>query len=169
MATKARDPAPDAYLAQAIARYPATVADTATHALRRLRARFPGARVFVYDRRQSLPIGFAAASGGAALFSVVLYPRWVRFFFLEGAALDDPKGRLEGAGNQVRSILIDGEAEALDDAYIRKLMGQALKLAEADLTNGPGEIVIKSKLSTASRPAKSAESTSRRQSRASRT
>lgn len=134
MATKARDPAPDAYLAQAIARYPATVADTATHALRRLRARFPGARVFVYDRRQSLPIGFAAASGGAALFSVVLYPRWVRFFFLEGAALDDPKGRLEGAGNQVRSILIDGEAEALDDAYIRKLMGQALKLAEADLT-----------------------------------
>ena len=29
------------------------------------------------------------------MFSIVVYPRWVRFFFLEGIALDDPERRLD--------------------------------------------------------------------------
>jgi hypothetical protein len=114
--------------------------------VKKLRARFPGARLVVYERRGSLPIGFAPSEGGAAVFSVVLYPRWVRLFFLEGVALDDPEGRLEGAGNQVRSIRIDRRAAVLDDPYIRGLMGQALKVAAADLKRGRGEVVIKSKI-----------------------
>jgi len=48
-----------------------------------------------------LPIGFAPAERGSAVFSLVLYPRWVRFFFLEDVAIDDPESRLEGAGSQV--------------------------------------------------------------------
>jgi hypothetical protein len=44
----------------------------------------------------------------------VLYPRWVRFFFLEGVAIDDPEGRLEGTGNQVRSIRLDERAAIVD-------------------------------------------------------
>lgn len=168
MAAKTGDLDPDAYLARAIARYPAPIADTATRAMRKLRARFPGARVLVYDRRQSLPIAFAAASGGPGLFSLVLYPRWVRFFFLEGASLDDREGRLEGEGNQVRSIRLEGDADTLDEAYIKKLMNQALKLAAADLKTGRGEVVIKSMLTTPSPSAKAAPATSRRKSRVSR-
>ena len=131
-----------AYLEQAIGRYPPEVAATAKAALKKLRARFPGARQLVYDRRQSLPIGLAPAGRGA-IFSVVLYPRWVRFFFLEGVAIDDPEGRLEGTGSQVRSIRLDARAAILDDPYIHGLMMQALRVAGADLKKGRGQVVLK--------------------------
>lgn len=135
-----------AYLEKAIDRYPPEVAAIARAALKKLRARFPGARLQVYDRRQSLPIGLAPAGGGSPVFSVVLYPRWVRFFFLEGVALNDPESRLEGDGNQVRSIRIDERAAIFDDPYIRKLITQALHVAGADLKTGKSEVVLKSKL-----------------------
>jgi hypothetical protein len=135
-----------AYLDKAISRYSPEVAATARTALTKLRARFPGARQLVYERRQSLPIGFAAAERGPAIFSLVLYPRWVRFFFLEGVAIDDPQKRLDGTGNQVRSIRVDANAAILDDPYIRGLMVQALKVAGADLKKGSGQVVLKSKI-----------------------
>ena len=135
-----------AYLDKAIGRYSREVAATARAGLKKLRQRFPGARCLVYERRQSLPIGFAPAERGSAIFSLVLYPRWVRFFFLEGVAIDDPKGRLEGTGNQVRSIRVDERAAILDDPYIRGLIEQALKVAGVDLKAGPGQVVLKSRI-----------------------
>ena len=135
-----------AYLERAIRRYPPEVAATARASLKKLRARFPGARQLVYERRGSLPIGFAPADRGSAVFSLVLYPRWVRFFFLEGAAIDDPEGRLEGTGNQVRSIRVDKKGAVLDDPYIRHLMAEALRAAGADLRTGSGRVELKSKL-----------------------
>ena len=134
------------YLEKAIGRFPPEVAATARAGLKKLRARFPGARQLVFERRQSLPIGFAPSEGGSAIFSLVLYPRWVRFFFLEGVALDDPKRRLEGDGKQVRSIRLDEDAAILDDPYIKGLMARALKLAGADLKTGDGEVILKSKI-----------------------
>ena len=98
----------------------------------------------MYDRRQSLPIGFAPGAGGSPVFSIVLYPRWVRFFFLEGVALEDPEGRLEGSGNQVRSIRLDAAAAILDDRYILGLIAQAVKMAGVDLRAGKSEVVLKS-------------------------
>ena len=135
-----------AYLDKAIARYSPEVAATARAGLKKLRSLFPGARQLVYDRRQSLPIGFAAAERGSPVFSLVVYPRWVRFFFLEGIAIDDPQGRLEGTGNQVRSIRLDERAAILDDPYIRGLMTQALRVAGANLKSGVGQIVFKSRI-----------------------
>ena len=137
-----------AYLDRAIGRYSSEVAAAARAGLRKLRARFPGARQLVYERRQSLPIGFAPTKGGSPVFSLVLYPRWVRFFFLEGVAIDDPEGRLEGTGSQVRSIRVDGQAAILDDPYIRGLMAQALKVASANLKTGSGHVVLKSRITT---------------------
>jgi len=137
-----------AYLEKAIGRYSPEVAATARASLKKLRARFPGARQLVYERRGSLPIGFAPADRGAAVFSLVLYPRWVRFFFIEGAAIDDPEIRLEGDGSQVRSIRVDKSAAVLDDPYIRRLMAQALKVAGVDLKSGNGCIELRSKIST---------------------
>jgi hypothetical protein len=139
---------PEAYLDQAIGRYSPEVAATARAGLKKLRARFPGAQQLVYDRRQSLPIGFAPAERGSAIFSLVLYPRWVRFFFLEGVAIDDPDGRLEGTGSQVRSIRLDEDAAILDDPYIRGLIAQALKVAGVDLKTGRGQIVLKTTIAT---------------------
>src|SRR5437660_8538316 len=137
----------EAYLDRAIGRYSPEVAATARIALKKLRARFPGARQLVYERQRSLPIGFAPERG-SAVFSLVLYPRWVRFFFLEGVAIDDPEGRLEGTGSQVRSIRVDDRAAILDDRYIRGLMAKALKVAGTDLKRGRGQVVLKSKIAT---------------------
>jgi hypothetical protein len=134
------------YLEKAIDRYAPEVAAVGRAALKKMRARYPGARLLVFERRPSLPIGFAPAERGGPVFSIVLYPRWVRFFFLEGIALDDPDGRLEGTGNQVRSIRMDEGAKILDDPYIRGLMAQAVKVAGADLKRGAGQVVLKSKL-----------------------
>jgi hypothetical protein len=132
------------YLDAAINRYPPDVAGTARAALATLRKRFPGARLLVYDRKGSLPIGFGPARGGRAVFSLVVYPRWVRFFFLEGAGLEDPERRLEGSGNQVRSIRLDSGAAVLEEPYIRGLMRQALEDAGVDLRRGTGAVVLKS-------------------------
>ena len=137
-----------AYLDKAISRYSPEVAATARAALKKLRGLFPGARQLVYERRRSLPIGFAPPEGGSAVFSLVLYPRWVRFFFLEGVAIHDPDRRLEGTGRQVRSIRVDQRAAIFDDPYIRGLMAQALKIAGADLKTGSGEVVLKSRIRT---------------------
>jgi hypothetical protein len=142
----------EAYLATAIGRYAPEVGATARAALKTLRQRFPGARLLVYERRQSLPIGFAPAGKGPAVFSLVVYPRWVRFFFLEGIALDDPEGRLEGGGNQVRSIRLDESAAILDDRYIRALMAQAVRVARADLKSGVGVVLLKTALKTGREP-----------------
>jgi hypothetical protein len=135
-----------AYLEKAIGRYAPEVAATARAGLRTLRTRFPGARLLVYERRRSLPIGLAPAASGSAVFALVLYPRWVRFFFLEGVAIDDPEGRLEGTGSQVRSILLDADAALLDDPYIVQLMTAAVTVAGRDLTSGTSHVVIKSKI-----------------------
>jgi hypothetical protein len=143
--------AEQAYLNRAIERYSPEVAATARAGLEKLRARFPGARQPVYDRRQSLVIGFAPAERGSAVFSLVLYPRWVRFFFLEGVAIDDPEHRLEGTGNQVRSVRVDERATIFDDPYIRGLMTQALKVAGADLQTGRSQVVLKSKIAAPAR------------------
>jgi len=136
----------EAYLQKAIDRYAPEVAATARAGLKTLRALFPGARQVVYERRQSLGIGFGPAERGMPVFSLVLYPRWVRFFFFEGVAIDDPEGRLEGTGNQMRSIRVAGLAEILDAAYVRGLMKQALKVARVDLKKGRGEVVLKATL-----------------------
>lgn len=135
-----------AYLDGAIDRYAPEVAATARAALKTLRARFPGARVMVYERRRQLPIGLAPSGRGGAVFSIVLYPRWVRFFFLEGVALDDPEGRLEGDGSQVRSLRLDERAAVLDDPYIVRLMDEAVDVAGVDLTSGDGRVVLRSTL-----------------------
>lgn len=67
-------------------------------------------------------VGRYAPEQGAAVFSLVVYPRWVRFFFPEGVAIDDP--------------------------YVHGLMTQALKVAGADLKAGTGKVVLRSKIST---------------------
>src|SRR6185295_5801635 len=141
----------EAYLETAIERHAPPVAATARASLKKLRAMFPGARQLVYERRQLLGIGFAPSERGSLVFSLVLYPRWVRFFFFEGVALDDPEGRLEGSGNQIRSIRLDDAATALDDPYVRGLMVQSVKVAGVSLKSGRGEVVLKATLAQAVR------------------
>jgi DNA helicase HerA-like ATPase len=145
-------------LEQFIDRYPPTLAQTARVALKKMRARLPGAMQLVYDNYNALVIGFASSERPSdAVFSIAVYPRWVTLFFLDGAELDDPEGRLQGSGNQVRSIRLDDRAATLDDAYVRALMAQALKLAGTTMRSGPRNQVIVRSASKKQRPRRPSE------------
>ena len=52
----------------------------------------------------------------------------MRLFFFRGADLEDPDGRLEGAGAQVRSLKLPDLA-VLDEPAVQLLMSQALQKA----------------------------------------
>src|SRR5881227_1231824 len=92
-----------------IDRFPAAVAGLGRKAIARVRKRLPGAVEMVYDKKYALVVGFGGTEkAGDAIFSVVFYPRWVLLYFLEGAALPDPEGKLQGSGKVGRHIrLVD--------------------------------------------------------------
>jgi hypothetical protein len=74
-------------------------------------------------------IGFGPSERASeAIFSIALYPRWVNLFFLQGATLPDPAGRLRGNGKIVRNIVLR-DATELDEPEVRELIDQAVRRA----------------------------------------
>jgi hypothetical protein len=143
---------PKAQLDGFIARYSPDVAKLGRAAIARMRKFLPAAHVLVYDNYNALAVGFAPGErSSAAVFSIVLYPRWVSLFLLRGAGLPDPHQRLSGSGNVVRHVVLT-ELAVLDDPQILELMQQALTRSGASLQTGKrGPIVIKS-ISARQRP-----------------
>jgi hypothetical protein len=140
-----------------IAKYSPDVAKLGRAAIARMRKLLPAAQVLVYDNYNALAVGFAPSERTAsAVFSIVLYPRWVSLFLLKGARLPDPHRRLSGSGNVVRHVVLT-DLEVLDDPQIRELMQRALDRCGASLQAGkPGAIVIKS-ISARQRPRRPAQ------------
>ena len=84
-----------------IGKYSPQIAGIARSALNKMRQHLSGAVEFVYERAGSLVIGFGPNERVSdAPFSIVLYARWVRLFFLNGASLPDPHGILGGQRQQ---------------------------------------------------------------------
>jgi hypothetical protein len=110
-----------------------------------MRARLPGATQLVYDTYNALGVGFGPSQKASeAIFSVVLYPRYVTLFFLQGVGLPDPERLLQGDGKVVRHIKLESPAD-LDKPAIRKLMAVALKSAKQSIDSTvPGSLIIKS-------------------------
>ena len=95
-----------------------------------MRERLPGATELVYDNYNGLVIGFAPSERASeAPFSIVVYPKYIRLFFLDGADLPDPEGVLEGSGKIVRSIKVD-DAAVLERSAVRRLMTEAIRRTE---------------------------------------
>jgi hypothetical protein len=116
-----------------MARYAPAVRATAEAALKTMRARLPGATEFVYDKANSLVIGFGPTERPSdALFSLILYPRWVSLCFITGASLPDPEGVLKGEGNVVRHIVLD-QPDVLDRPAVRNVMKAALDDSDVPL------------------------------------
>ena len=85
-------PAPEIQLDAFLDKYTPPVATLARACLAKMRARLPGAVQLVYDNYNALAIGFGPSERASeAIFSIALYPRWVTLFFLQGAALPDPR------------------------------------------------------------------------------
>ena len=73
--------------------------------LAKMRPRFPGAVEMVYDKKNSLVIGFCADERASNVInSIAVYSKWINLYFFEGDALPDPEGLLQGTGTMVRHI-----------------------------------------------------------------
>ena len=149
-ATKSANPkkaeSPEAKLDVFLAKFLPEVEDTARQALKKMRARLPGAIELVYDNYNALAIGFAPSERASdAIFSVALYPRWVSLFFLmNGTKLRDPERYLKGSGTKVRHIVLR-TAATLDDSAVEDLMAQALELSPKQIDAAqPRRLIIKS-------------------------
>jgi hypothetical protein len=133
-----------------LAKYEAEIAAFARRAHVQMRQLVPGAIEMVYDNYNALVVGFGPSERASeAIFSLVLYPRYVSLCFLQGAAMPDPAKRLQGSGNVVRFIrLYDAgqpDPNTLDDAQVRDLMKVALDRAKVPMVKGArGKLVIKS-------------------------
>jgi hypothetical protein len=120
---------PKQQLDRFLKKYDPEIASIARRALAKMRKRLPGAVEIVYDNYNALAIGFGPSEKASlAIFSIVLYPRWVNLFFLQGVKLPDPARRLRGSGNVVRSVRLDDDT--LDDPEIQKLVEVALARAK---------------------------------------
>jgi hypothetical protein len=136
-----------------LAKFTPEVEATARQALRKMRARLPGAIELVYDNYNALAIGFSPTEHASdAIFSIALYPRWVSLFFLiSGTKLRDPECYLKGSGSEVRHIVLE-EAATLDDPAVLDLMEQALEISPKQIDAAqPRRLVIKS-ISAKQRP-----------------
>ncbi len=99
----------------------------------------------VYDNYNALVFGYGPSEKTSeAPLSLAAYPRWVTLFFLQGAALDDPRGLLAGSGPQVRSVRLETAGD-LDKPELLVLVEQALQPRAAGFSASPPiRTVIKS-------------------------
>jgi hypothetical protein len=141
---KKKDSSAERDLQGFIDRYTPEIATLARACLKKMRAKFPGAVQLVYDNYNALAIGFAPSERASeAIFSIVLYPRWVTLFFLQGACVPDPNKLLKGSGKVVRHIVL-AAAEDLDKPAIQALMTIALNRAKVAMDpDAPGKLEIR--------------------------
>src|SRR5258707_3393175 len=100
-----KDNSPESQLGSFLDKFTPQVATLARACLTKMRARLPGAVQLVYDNYNALAIGFGPSERASeAIFSIVLYPRWVTLFFLQGAGLADPKRLLNVSCKGMRHI-----------------------------------------------------------------
>jgi hypothetical protein len=134
----------DEQLAAFLARFLPEVSAAAEAALERMRARLPGAVEMVYDNYNALVIGFGPSERPSeALFSVVVYPRYVSLAFLTGASLDDPEGVLQGDGKVARYVRLESPA-VIDRPAVTALIDQALARGDPWDPRRESRLVIKS-------------------------
>ena len=123
---------------------PPAMAKLTKAVLARVRERMPGSIEMVYDKKNSLVIGFCSAERASNVInSIAVYSKWINLYFFEGDTLPDPEGLLQGAGSMVRSIRVTDAAE-LDRPAVKALMAAARKCAEPPLDpNAKRKVLLK--------------------------
>jgi len=121
------------------------IATVARKTLASMRRRLPSAKELVYDNYNALACGFGPSERASdVIFSIAIYPKWIRLFFLQGAKLPDPDGLLEGKGSVARHILLEDE-RTLDRADVKAMMATAMKMAKVPFDKkAEYELIIKS-------------------------
>ncbi len=116
-----------------IARRPPEMVKLTKAVLAKLRPRFPGAVELIYDKKNSLVIGFCPDERASNVInSLAVYTKWINLYFFDGDDLPDPEGLLQGTGAMVRHIRLESAAD-LDRPAVKALMRAALKCADPPL------------------------------------
>src|SRR5687768_18612255 len=109
MMAKTTRPRPSAkrHLATILSRLPPAMEKLTRAVLPKLRSRLPGAVELVYDKKNSLVIGFCSDERASNVInSIAVYRNWINLYFFEGDTLPDPERLLQGSGSSVRHIRI---------------------------------------------------------------
>lgn len=143
---------PNEQLTEFIAKYSPEIQGQAHAVLAKMRERLPNAVEMVYDSYNALVCGFSPTEKPSeAVFSIVLYPRYIAICFIQGAAMPDPHGILQGKGNQVRWIRLSSPAD-LDRPDVVETMDLALAHAQKSFDPlQPRQLTIRS-ISAKQRP-----------------
>ena len=144
---KSKGASPAAQLAAFMKPYAPAIQKTARTALAKLRAQIPGATEMVYDTYNALVIGFGPSDRASeAIVSIALYPKWVNLYFLDGAALPDPRKLLKGSGTRVRNLRLEDPA-ILDSPAVKTLIAAAVADADSPFSRRPRRLLIKAAVS----------------------
>jgi hypothetical protein len=143
---------PAKQLAGFIAKFTPEVAAVAKRALPKMRKRFPGTRELVYDNYNALAIGYGPNERTSEVFvSVAAYARGVTLYFTQGRKIADPKGLLQGEGNQGAFVRLE-TAAVLDTRDVIALLETAVAIGKTPLAaSGRGKTIVKS-ISAKQRP-----------------
>ena len=140
-----------------LAKYEKSIAMLAQAAVAKLRKQVPGATEMVYDNYNALVMGFGPSEKASlAVFSIVLYPRYVSLAFLQGAGLPDPGKRLHGDGKVVRAVRLT-TAGVLEEREIRELIAVAKERAKVRIDPQQRRKLIIKSVSKKQRPRKPAK------------
>ena len=86
----------------------------------------------IYDAYSAVAIGYGTSDRlRDGIFHIAVYSKHVNLGFNEGATLDDPKGILQGHGNQIRHITIKS-IEDIERPELRAYIRRAKKKAFTD-------------------------------------
>ncbi|MEY4093753.1 MAG: hypothetical protein RLZZ53_952 [Acidobacteriota bacterium] len=119
-----------AALTRIISRRSPAMAALTREVLAAIRPCFPGATELVYDKKNSLVIGFSPDDRPSnAVASIATYTKWINLYFFVGDALPDPDRLLQGSGTTVRSIRLTS-ANDLQPKAVKALISAAVKMSE---------------------------------------
>lgn len=153
---------PRAQFEKFLAKYDPAIVAQARADVRRMRVLVPGSIELVYDNYNALVIGFGPNDKPSlAVFSLVFFPRYVTLCFLQGAALPNPTGRLQGSGNVVRSIRLE-TSKTLHDPEVVAIINLALNRAKLPINPRQRRVMIIKSISKKQRPRRPPASTSRK-------
>jgi hypothetical protein len=117
-----------------------------------MRKRLPTAHELVYDNYNFFVIGYSPTERPSdAVLSIAASSNGVGICFIRGKGLPDPDKLLRGAGNQTRTIHLEGES-TLARAAVKRLIDEAVSRTRVPFaSSGKGPLVIRS-ISAKQRP-----------------
>jgi len=147
----------ESQLAGFLAKYEAEVAALAEEIREEIRKLYPTALELVYDNYNALVIGFGPTERASeAIFSIVLYPRWVSLFFLQATGLPDPDKILQGSGSVAKHVVLTSP-DVLHYPAVRALMRESETRAKVAFDPGGSHRLIVKSVSATQRPRRPAE------------